>query len=78
VVDDQDRIAASLLETPTAGFAVFDLRGYWQLTERLLVIAGVENLTDRNYREHLDYRTQSGLSMFQPGVNFYFGSELTY
>lgn len=28
------------------------------------------------YREHLDYR--AGRGVFQPGVNFYFASELTY
>lgn len=78
LVDNQDRIATSLLETPTPGFAVFDLRGYWQATDRLLCLAGVENFTDRNYREHLDFRSPSGIAVFQPGVNFYFGSELSY
>jgi hypothetical protein len=42
------------------------------------MVAGVENFTDRTYREHLDYRSAQRLQMLQPGVNFYFGSELTY
>ena len=38
------------------------------------VVAGVENFTDRNYGEHFDLRTQDGIAVYQPGVNFYFGS----
>jgi iron complex outermembrane recepter protein len=41
-----------------------------------MLIAGVENFTDDFYREHLDYRTGRGVN--QPGVNFYFSTELTY
>ncbi len=78
VVDNQDRVASSLLETPTPGFTVWDVRSYWRPTDHLLLIAGVENFTDKNYREHLDYRSRSGLAVYQPGVNFYFSSELTY
>lgn len=78
LVDDQDRVATSLLETPTPGFTVWDLRTYWRATERWLLIAGVENFTDRNYREHLDFRSASGVQMYQPGISFYFGGEVTY
>jgi outer membrane receptor protein involved in Fe transport len=78
LVDRQDRVASSLLETPTPGFTVWDLRSYWRATDRLLLIAGVENFTDRNYREHLDFRSPSGIQMFQPGISSYFGGELTY
>jgi outer membrane receptor protein involved in Fe transport len=42
----------------------------------LLLLAGIENLTDKYYHEHLDLRT--GRGVFQPGINFYFGFELTY
>lgn len=41
-------------------------------------MAGVENFTDRFYREHLDFRSPSGASVWQPGANFYVGSELLY
>jgi hypothetical protein len=30
------------------------------------------------YREHLDFRSENGIAVSQPGVSFYFGSELTY
>jgi outer membrane receptor protein involved in Fe transport len=39
---------------------------------------GVDNLTDRHYREHLDFRSPSGSSLFQPGASFDVASELTY
>ena len=78
IVDQQRRVASSLLEQPTPGFSVWDLRTYWRPKERLLIVAGVENFTDRQYQEHLDFRSPSGLSVYQPGINFYCGSELRY
>ena len=76
IVDNQDRVASSLLERESAGFTTYDLRGYWHATDRLLLVAGFENFTDKQYREHLDLRTGQGV--FQPGVNFYSGIELRY
>jgi outer membrane receptor protein involved in Fe transport len=78
VVDNQDRVASSLLETMTPGFTVWDLRSSWRPCDSLLLLAGVENFTDRTYREHFDFRAPNGIQVFQPGVNFYFGGELTY
>ena len=78
VVDNQDRVARSLLETPTPGFTVWDLRGYWQATDSFLVIAGVENFTDKTYREHLDFRNTDGIQLYQQGIAFYLSTELTY
>ncbi len=77
-VDSQYRIATSLLELPTPGFTVWDIRAYWRPTGSLQLVAGVENFGNRTYREHLDFRNQSGIEIFQPGANFYFGSELVY
>ena len=78
IVGSQDRVATSLLETPTLGFTVWDLRACWRPTDRLLLVAGVENFTDRNYREHLDFRSENGIAVYQPGTDFYFGSEVSY
>ena len=75
-VDNQDRVASSLLERESAGFTVWDLRSYWQASDSVLLVAGAENFTDKQYHEHLDLRT--GLGVFQPGVSFYFGFELSY
>ena len=75
MVARQRRVALSLDEIATPGFATVDMRAYRRFGN-WLTTAGVENMTDRFYREHLDYR--SGLGVFRPGVNFYFGAELTY
>lgn len=76
VVATQDRVAYSLGERRTGGFTTYDIRGYWQATQQLFVTTGVENFTNKFYREHLDYRT--GLGVYQPGINFYFGAEMVY
>jgi outer membrane receptor protein involved in Fe transport len=79
LVAAQDRIAASLLEKPTAGFTVWDVRGYWRATPHLLTMAGIENFTDKNYREHLNFTSQNGtIQVYQPGVNLYAAAELSY
>lgn len=80
IVDNQSRVASSLLETTTPGFATWDIRALLrpQFNPDLLITCGVENFTDRNYREHLDYRAPGALSVFQPGATFYFGTSLTY
>jgi outer membrane receptor protein involved in Fe transport len=76
VVDNQNRVAATLFEAPTPGFTIWNLRGYWQARKNLMLIGGVENITDKFYREHLDYRP--GRSVWREGINFYAVTELTY
>ena len=73
IVDAQDLVASSLGELATPHFTVYDLRSYWQCTEALTLTAGIENIGNKFYREHLDLRT--GLGVFQPGRNYYFGME---
>ena len=78
IVDTQDRVATSLRETRTPGYTIWDLRGYWRPNRHWLLTAGVENFTNKNYFEHLDYRSMTGLAVFQPGANFYFGTEWSH
>lgn len=80
VVNGQDRVATSLLETPTGGFTVWDTRAVFQPQrwENLTIATGIENMFDKKYREHLDFRTNNGLSIFQPGANFYVSTTVTY
>ncbi|MBB3206503.1 hypothetical protein FHS27_002312 [Rhodopirellula rubra] len=75
IVDNQDRVAATLEEAPTPGFTVYNIRTY-QRCGALLLTSGIENVSDKFYREHIDYR--SGLGVYQPGIGFYTGAELTY
>ncbi len=76
MVDRQDHVARTLFEEPTAGYTVLNVRGYWRPYSDLTLFTGVENFTDRFYREHLDFR--SGRGVYRPGINFYFASELVY
>ena len=75
VVDNQDRVASTLEEIETPGFTVYNMRAYRRFGS-LLLTSGVENLTNKFYREHIDYRT--GLGVFRPGIGFYFGAEVNY
>jgi outer membrane receptor protein involved in Fe transport len=76
MVAPQNRVASALGEVRTPGFTVFDIRSYWQIRKGILLTAGIENMFDRFYREHLDLRT--GLGVYQPGIQPYLGLELRY
>jgi outer membrane receptor protein involved in Fe transport len=69
-----------LREFATPGFTTWDLRVICQPDswKNLTVYTGVENLTGKTYREHLDFQSSSGVNVFQPGANYYFGAELSY
>ncbi len=76
MVARQNRIAVTLEEVATPGFTTLDLRSFKRLLGRSMWTGGIENMTNRFYREHLDYRT--GLGVFRPGINFYTGLEIFY
>jgi hypothetical protein len=42
------------------------------------LVGGLENFGNKTYREHLDFRTPGGYQLLQPGISFYFGSELAF
>ncbi len=75
-VGRQSRVATTLEEIETPGFMTIDVRGYRRFGGGWLATGGIENVTDRFYREHLDYR--SGLGVFRPGIGVYSGLELNY
>ncbi|NLF68482.1 MAG: TonB-dependent receptor [Candidatus Anammoximicrobium sp.] len=76
MVDRQDRVAASLYEQVTPGFTILNTRAFWRPRPNFALFGGVENLGDRYYREHLDFRTGRGL--YRPGINFYLLTEVQY
>lgn len=76
IVDNQDRFASSLLERGTPGYTTYDLHGFIRPTDNIMFVMGVENLTDKQYRTHFDPRNLA--NVFQPGINFFFGTEVTY
>ncbi len=66
----QNRVNAGYGETKTPGFTLFHLRTRYKIHAGESVIhlnAGVENLLDKAYSEHLDWGDYS-----RPGRNFYF------
>jgi outer membrane receptor protein involved in Fe transport len=91
-VDGQDRNAfirrigvpgqVDQLEQQTPGFTTLTLRSYYNYSDSLSLVAGVDNLLDNNYIEHLDLRLPAepllGLGpefAFAPGANAYAGFE---
>lgn len=75
------------VETPTGGFMTAYLRGYYNITENMNVVGGIENLFDRTYLEHLDLRlpnetiggtTFASTAVYSPGITPYIGVEWTH
>jgi iron complex outermembrane receptor protein len=71
-VSKQDRISSHFGETNTPSFVVLDMGVTCQLTAKLSASAGVQNLFDEAYYEHLN-RTVRGQdrAIFAPGRNVY-------
>ena len=57
----------TVVEERTPGFAICNLRGYYNIKKNLHFMAGIDNVFDRNYQEHLDIRV-SGPTGFVPSV----------
>ncbi|MEM8963873.1 MAG: TonB-dependent receptor [Acidobacteriota bacterium] len=67
-VDDQDRVATSRFESPTEGYELFDVMAAWRLTPELSLSAGVFNLTDEAYTDHLNSPSPfTRQRIFEPG-----------
>ena len=71
-VDNQDRVP-TLPEpgTPSPGFTVFDLRAGVEVSRSFGVLAAVENLTDKAYREPFNNRLEVGRN-FKLALNYKF------
>lgn len=94
IVNGQDRLGALRigttsvvdvidLEVPTPGFTVHNVRGYWNITDSLFVVAGISNLGDAEYLEHLNLRLPddgqfTGTRVLEPGITPYVTVEWTF
>ena len=92
IVDNQDRLGTvrssggtEIIEEETPGFTVWHLRSYYNYSRDLTFTAGIENLFDRNYQEHLDLRLRGptgfpgGITRtLAPGITPYFGIDWTF
>ena len=76
-------------ETRTPFFWTLGVRGFWNPRPNLNIVAGVENLLDRTYLEHLDLRlgvqpssvfppADRPVFAYAPGITPYFGFNYTY
>ena len=50
----QDDVSATNGETETGGYGLINLSGEYRLGRDTRVLAGIDNLLDRSYREHLN------------------------
>ena len=79
----QDRVAAYNGERETAGYALVNLEFAWSPLPALTLEAAVENLLDREYRDHLTGLNRAGGSDIPvaerlPGAGRSFAAGLTY
>ncbi len=51
--DDQDNVSSTNSETPSSGYAIFNLKGFLNVTDDLKLGFGVDNIGDRDYADHL-------------------------
>jgi iron complex outermembrane receptor protein len=54
VYDQQDKVSDTNGEQETSGYGVVNLSASWQATRQLQLAAGVDNLLDREYEDHLN------------------------
>jgi len=93
IVDNQNRLGTIrtfrdqtvVLEEPTPGFAVWHLQGNYNYTKNFKLVAGIDNLFDRTYQEHLDLRLDGPVGfpsdetrVLAPGITPYFAINWTY
>ncbi|MDY0075788.1 MAG: TonB-dependent receptor [Bacteroidales bacterium] len=76
IVDAQDRVSARFNETASPGFGVFDFYADYTVLGSLQMMAGVRNIFNKNYVEHLS-RAYKGMDTnslyFEPGRSFNIG-----
>lgn len=65
------------VEQRTGGWTTFNMRGYWNVSQRLMVSGGINNIANRNYIEHLSLRTGPVL-VLSPGFSPYLSAEWLY
>jgi iron complex outermembrane receptor protein len=74
LVDRQERVATRRFEQPTAGYATLDWQGSWELTTRIDLNLGVENIANRHYINHLNNLNPFTRQRIpEPGRNVLFG-----
>ncbi len=68
---DDERDTQRIPPGGTPGYAVWGIRGEWELVRNVAIFAAAENITDRDYRIH-------GSGTNEPGVNVVVGTEISF
>ena len=75
----QARVASARFEAPTDGWTTMDLMGGVRMREGLTLRAGVQNLTDRYYVNHLNsFNPFTRLRIAELGRSVYVGTEMGF
>ena len=75
----QARVASARFEAPTDGWTTIDLMGGVRMREGLTLRAGVQNLTDRYYVNHLNsFNPFTRLRIAELGRSVYVGTEMGF
>jgi len=78
-VAEQSRASAEFGETVTPSFSLLDVKIGYQITSGLSINAGVNNLLDENYFEHLNRSVRgANAPIFAPGRNFFANLNFTF
>lgn len=76
LVDEQDRVSVQFNESTSPGFGVFDFYADYTAFGSLEIMAGIRNIFNKNYVEHLS-RAYKGMDTnslyFEPGRSFNIG-----
>ncbi|MEP5765265.1 MAG: TonB-dependent receptor [Halieaceae bacterium] len=56
--DDQDKVSETNGELPTDNYQLLNLSTWWQLRQNLRLAAGIDNLLDESYEDHLAGRNR--------------------
>ena len=75
----QERVASARLEAPTGGWTTIDVMGGVRMRQGLTLRAGVQNLTDRYYVNHLNsFNPFTRLRIAELGRSVYVGTEMGF
>ena len=92
IVNQQNRLgeililgAPTVIEERTGGFTTTYIRGYYNWSKNLKLVAGIDNVFNRSYQEHLDLRLLGPTGfpagptrVLSPGITPYFGIDWTF
>jgi iron complex outermembrane receptor protein len=69
----QNRVSKAFAESSTPGFNLLDLELSWNYNARLMFSAGIDNIFDVHYYEHLTRPLVGGINpLYAPGRNVFF------